>query len=139
MVVFEAKEIKYKKHKKAIESIEKPAQVAELLKDLNNDPHEKFCLLLMNAQNGILRKEYYGLLDRCAVNTHDIYKQVILWSATRVIIAHNHPSGKAYPSQADRDITEKLKKGLKLLDVELLDHVIVTQDDYYSFQANNDI
>ena len=62
-----------------------------------------------------------------------IVRQAVLTQAAGVIIAHNHPSGNVLPSQSDIKETEKLKKALKYLNISLVDHIIISDDRYYSF------
>ena len=67
------------------------------------------------------------------INITTIAKFLINQLATGFIVFHNHPSGKLEPSNSDKDLTEKLKTGMKLLDIALLDHLIITEESYYSF------
>ena len=71
------------------------------------------------------------------VNIKEICQLALLGHAMQIIIAHNHPSGTLTPSQADRKLTDKLKNTLNLLDIELLDHLIITSESYISFVDNN--
>ena len=63
-------------------------------------------------------------------------KNAILNTASGLIVAHNHPSGNLNPSESDTKITQKIKEAGNLLDVQLLDHLIIANDDYYSFADN---
>ncbi|MBE7172487.1 MAG: JAB domain-containing protein [Williamsia sp.] len=74
-----------------------------------------------------------GGISACIVDPKIIFATVLKARATSVILAHNHPSGSLQPSQADIDLTKKLKDGSALLDVSVLDHLIVTPFSYYSF------
>ena len=62
-----------------------------------------------------------------------IFVAALKSGATGVLLAHNHPSGNLTPSQADIDLTRKIKEGGKLLEIQLLDHLIITSEGYYSF------
>lgn len=66
-------------------------------------------------------------------NTREIFKRVLLTNCHSIIIAHNHPGGSAKPSMDDIKTTEKIKEAAQLLDIRLNDHIIVTEEDYYSF------
>ena len=65
-----------------------------------------------------------------------IVKRALELLSTRIIILHNHPSGSATPSQADIDITRKIKEATALFDIELLDHIIISSSEHYSFKSN---
>jgi len=78
-----------------------------------------------------------GNYDKAIVEIREICKFALLNNATAVIIAHNHPSGNLTPSDEDKNITRQIKDALKLLNVELLDHLIIHQNQYYSFADNN--
>jgi DNA repair protein RadC len=73
------------------------------------------------------------------VDVRIIAKYAIEALATSVILAHNHPSGNLTPSQADITITEKIKAGLKILDIKVFDHLILTADSFYSMENNNEV
>ncbi|MEQ8802692.1 MAG: JAB domain-containing protein, partial [Haliea sp.] len=83
----------------------------------------------------ILRCEdlFYGTLDGAAVYPREVAVRALQYHAAAVILAHNHPSGVAEPSQADRRITERLQSALGLLDIRVLDHVIIGRGQSYSF------
>jgi DNA repair protein RadC len=68
-----------------------------------------------------------------------ILAPAILQNASAIIISHNHPSGNLNPSDADKDLTAKVKEAAKLIDVTLLDHIIMTDEKYYSFADNFDL
>lgn len=96
-----------------------------------------FILCLNQAQKTIgYAKISQGGIAGTVVDIRLIAKYAIENLAVSVIMAHNHPSGNLNPSHADIAITEKCKKGLKLLDINLLDHIILTADNHYSLQDN---
>lgn len=103
--------------------------------------YESVFLLLLNNSNKTIGyvKVSQGGLTGTIVDIRIIAKYCIESLSTSCILAHNHPSGKLIPSQADIDITKKLKDGLKLLDVKVLDHLILTKENYYSFADNGNI
>lgn len=96
---------------------------------------ESFFLLCLNNSNKTTgyAKISQGGITGTVVDVRLVAKYAIENLATSVIIAHNHPSGKLTPSQADIQITSKIKEGLKLLDVAVVDHLILTGNGYYSF------
>ena len=96
---------------------------------------ESFFILMLNRANNTIGyvKISQGGCVGTVVDIKLIAKYCIDSLCQNVILAHNHPTGNIQPSQADKDITEKIKKGLRLLDITVLDHVILTKNDYYSF------
>lgn len=96
-----------------------------------------FILLLNNANQTIgYAKISQGGITGTVVDVRLIAKYAVESLCTGVILAHNHPSGRLNPSQADINITEKTKKALALLDINLIDHLILTSDSYYSLSDN---
>lgn len=80
-----------------------------------------------------------GDLGGVQMPIYQIARNALLSNAAAVIIVHNHPSGNLNPSHQDHEITKKVKQGLETIDVQLLDHVIVTRDGYYSFEEEGDM
>ena len=101
-------------------------------------PHEEFWFLSLNRSNKVIAKHCIskGGLSNTIVDVRLIMKNAINDLASSIILAHNHPSGNLDPSDADKQITEKIKSATKLFDVTLLDHLIITDDNYYSFADN---
>jgi DNA repair protein RadC len=96
---------------------------------------EEFKVMLLNRANKVL-----GIVDISSGSTSNtiadpriIFAAAIKANASGIIVSHNHPSGNLTPSQADIDLTRKLKEGGKLLEVQVLDHVIISTEGYYSF------
>jgi DNA repair protein RadC len=100
--------------------------------------YESFFLLLLNNSNQTIgyAKISQGGVTSTVVDVKIIAKYVVDSLATGIILAHNHPSGNLNPSTADINITSKVKEAMKLFDVAVLDHIILTADSFYSF-ANN--
>ena len=124
------------KEKKKISS---PADVVEFLKnDIGILPEEKMVTMFLNASNKIICREDIseGTVARSAVYPSKIVKKAVSVNARSVIVAHNHPGGVCKPSQNDIIATEAIQKALKTVDILLLDHIIVTNADYYSFKDN---
>lgn len=100
---------------------------AYLKLQLRDLPHEVFALLLLDNQHRVVHFEplFRGTLDGASVYPREVVKLVLRYNAAAVILAHNHPSGVAEPSPADREITQRLKQALALIDVRILDHFII--------------
>jgi DNA repair protein RadC len=107
-----------------------------ILKGIMGDlSHEEAWVLLLNNAGRLLshRKTSQGGLTGTIMDPRLIIREALLAGSTRIVIAHNHPSGNLSPSDADMAITKKIKESASLVDITLLDHIIVTQDKYYSF------
>lgn len=96
---------------------------------------ESFMLLVLNNSNDILGIKVIseGGITATVVDVRLIFQTVLKAHGTAFIIAHNHPSGKLKPSDADLNLTQKIKEGAKVLDLRLLDHLIITKTAFYSF------
>ena len=89
--------------------------------------HEVFCCLYLDKRHRLMHCEelFRGTIDGASVHPREIVKLALQRNAAAVIVAHNHPSGIAEPSQADELITQRIKEALGLVDIRLLDHLIV--------------
>jgi DNA repair protein RadC len=99
-------------------------------------PHEEFWVLYLNNSNKVIYKSQLskGGITGTVVDVRLIFKTALEHNATSVILCHNHPSGKLQASDADKEITKKLKMAGEQLDIKVLDHVIITEKGYLSFQ-----
>jgi DNA repair protein RadC len=97
--------------------------------------HEVFMALFLDSQNRVLAREelFRGTLTQTSVYPREVVKRALAHNAAGIILAHNHPSGVAEPSQADRWLTDQLKTALGLVDVKVLDHFIVAGPAGFSF------
>ena len=110
--------------------------IFELFQPILGDlPHEEFWVLLLNRSNKIIEKIKIsqGGVSGTVTDIKIILKQAIEKLASSVILCHNHPSGNRNPSKADDSITNKLKQGSELLDIQVLDHIIIADLEYYSY------
>lgn len=98
-------------------------------------PHEEFWVLMLNKANVVIKKEQVSMggVSGTVADPKIIFNKAIESLASAIILIHNHPSGNLKPSQADIALTRKLKEGGKLLDIPVLDHLIFTDESYYSF------
>jgi DNA repair protein RadC len=96
--------------------------------------HEVFAVLFLDAQHRLIemRELFQGTLTQASVYPREVVKQALALHAASVVLAHNHPSGTAYPSRSDEALTQTLKAALALIDVRVLDHVIVAPGDALS-------
>ncbi len=97
---------------------------------------EHLCVLFLDAKNRIIRHEIVsvGTLTASLIHPREIFKAAIRESANAIILVHNHPSGDTQPSNADKQVTRLLKEAGNLLQIDVLDHVIVGADDWFSFR-----
>lgn len=97
--------------------------------------HEVFCCVYLDNRNRVTGFEelFRGTLDGASVHPREVVKQALARNAAAVILAHNHPSGVAEPSQADEIITHRLKEALGLVDIRVLDHIVVGDGTCESF------
>ena len=99
------------------------------------EEHEVFTVFFLTTQHQVIAAEdmFKGTIDGCSVYPREVAKRALEHNAGAVIFAHNHPSGVSDPSQADKDITKRLKEGLALFDIRVLDHLIVAGAQVTSF------
>ena len=110
------------------ESIRSPADTEAFLQaHMRHLDHEVFCCLFLDNRHRVLcfDKLFRGTIDGTSVHPREVVKEALAVNAAAIILAHNHPSGVAEPSQADERITRRLKSALELVDIRLLDHLII--------------
>lgn len=98
-------------------------------------PHEEFWILLLSRANEVMKKVQIssGGVSGTVADPKIIFKEAIAHLSSAIILVHNHPSGNLKPSQADITLTKKIKEGGNFMDLPVLDHVIFTNDAYFSF------
>ncbi len=109
-------------------TISGPADTCEyLIARLRDQPQEVFCCLFLDNRHRVIRFEemFRGTVDGTSVYPREVVRRALALNAAAVILAHNHPSGVAEPSQADESITRRLKAALDLVDIRMLDHLVV--------------
>ena len=102
-------------------------------------PHEEFWVLYLNNSNKVIYKAQLskGGITGTVVDIRIIFKMAFEQNATAIILTHNHPSGKLMASDADLQITKRIKEAGKTLEIQVLDHIIITENGYFSFQDEN--
>jgi DNA repair protein RadC len=98
-------------------------------------PHEEFWIVYLNNSNKVISKTQLskGGITGTVVDLRLVFKMALEYGATSIVLCHNHPSGSLKPSDADIQITQKLKRAGESLEIAILDHVIVTETSYFSF------
>ncbi len=118
------------------ETIRNSKDVANYLKaQLQYKSHEVFIAIFLNQSNKILHNVILseGGITGTVVDTRLLLKKALEYNAVNMILCHNHPSGNLNPSQADKQLTHKIKDAAKLLDITVADHIIVSSEGYFSF------
>jgi DNA repair protein RadC len=106
-------------------------------KELGNLDREVFMVIMLDIRNNPIGKHTVsvGTLNQTIVHPREVFKAAILTNAFRVLLVHNHPSGEPDPSAEDRKLTKVLVDAGKLLDIEVMDHVIVGSERFFSFKG----
>ncbi|WP_294298311.1 DNA repair protein RadC [uncultured Chryseobacterium sp.] len=109
-----------------------------LKKYLSDIRTEEFWAIFLNQNNRVLHfaQLTQGGINQSIVDVRVLFKTALDHFSTGIIVAHNHPSGNLKPSKEDIDITQKIKEAGKILNIQLLDHLIITQNSYFSFSDN---
>lgn len=112
-----------------------------LISELRNETREVFAVLFLNNQHQVIKFErlFYGTIDAAAVYPRIVVEHAIKHQAAAVILSHNHPSGIAESSRADKQITQRLENALNLIDVRVLDHMIIAGHQCYSFAEQGEM
>jgi len=129
------------KNIKATEKIYSPKTAYELLRhDIENKEKEHLIALFLKGNQVVSKKIItIGTDNQTLISEKEIIREALRENAQGIIIAHNHPSGECYPSREDRLATNRLKEISKNLEINFLDHLIITSEKYYSFKENGDL
>lgn len=120
----------------SVKSISQSADAYHILEPFFSDlPHEEFYVIYLNQANFVqaVEKISSGGISGTVVDGKLIYKRALQLNASSIILSHNHPSGNLKPSEADKNITRRLGEFGKLIDIQVLDHLIVSDNGYFSF------
>lgn len=116
--------------------ISSPEDVFKIVKSkIKNYKKEHFYILALNTKNSIVCEISVGTLNASLVHPREVFAEAIKNRANSIILVHNHPSGDLTPSEDDIKITKKLVEGGKILGIEVLDHIIITENSYLSFKS----
>lgn len=126
------------------QTIKNPESLAIILRDILNaeelidQDKEHFWTIGLNSKNNIKYIELVslGILNASVIAPRETFRLGIMQAVAGIIIAHNHPSGEATPSKQDKEVTNSLKEAGKILGIPLLDHIIITKTDLFSFAQN---
>ena len=114
--------------------IDSPEKAVELLTDIRDKKQEYFACLTLDGANRLIAKRVVtiGTLTASLVHPREVFADAIADRAASIIVAHNHPSGSLEASQADREVTHRLRQAGELLGISLVDHIILTKHSYKS-------
>lgn len=121
------------------EAVKSPKEIADMMRSLFSIDYkleEEFWVICLNTKGKVhgIMSVAKGGYDFCMIDMKSLFTRVLLLGASKIIICHNHPSGDCTPSSQDMALTERVKQAAALLEIDLLDHVIVSNKDYYSFK-----
>lgn len=122
------------------DSLNSPIKVVDWLRfKLAYQDQEEFFVIYLNRAGKILKSEvlYKGSKNSSIVSIDEILRKAIILKASGIIVSHNHPSGNCKPSSQDIELTNKLKKACEMIDIPLIDHLIISRNDYFSFKSNS--
>ncbi len=117
--------------------IDEPIKAFELCKDLINATQEHFVILLLDTKNQLIQRVplHKGTINSSIVGIKEIFTEAVKFGAVSFIAVHNHPSGDPTPSQEDINVTRRIQEAGKLLEINLLDHVIIGHQKFASLQS----
>jgi len=120
--------------------ISSPEVLCEIIRNKITDySKEHFFVVSLNSRSKLINIESItiGILTASLVHPRETFSSAIRNHATQIIIAHNHPSGEAYPSEEDMKVTRRILEASKIMGIELIDHLIITSNGFYSFRKEN--
>ena len=120
--------------------LDNPDNVIEYLKhSMQGLPVEQFRVLYLNGRNQIINEEYQtnGTVCHASVYPREVVKTALRYNSSAMILAHNHPSGNLQPSRDDIKLTDRIYSAAKLFDIAIHDHLIITNNGYFSFADKN--
>jgi len=126
-------------------TVKRPEDIAKILQDILRtedkigQEKEHFYTIHLNHRNNIKLIELVtlGTLNASLVHPRETFRRAVIEGTAQIMIAHNHPLGSNEPSEEDKAITQQLKKAGEILGIELIDHIIFTQDNYLSLKEKN--
>lgn len=130
---------------KAKKKVSRPSDIVPTMQtilsrlDRHESMQEHFWVIGLNGANVVQYVDLVslGLLNQCSVHPREVYARTISDHMASIIVVHNHPSDNPDPSREDTEVTQRLKVAGELLGIALLDHVVITENDYYSFAEND--
>ena len=131
--------VNYRNPKNISDTLKDAEAVAKVMREiLPDNSREHFMAVYLNGAHQVIAYSIVstGTANASLVHSREVFQPALLCGATALLIGHNHPSGKEEPSFEDKKVTKMIKDVSELLGIKLLDHVIVTDDKFYSFVEN---
>jgi DNA repair protein RadC len=121
--------------------IKASAQAYTIFRKIAGKPQEYFVVLTLSGSHAPIKFHIVtiGLLNRAAVHPREVFRPAIRDNAAAVIVGHNHPSGELEPSPEDKEVTERLREASEIIGINFLDHLIVSEKGFYSFNENKEV
>jgi DNA repair protein RadC len=121
--------------------ISSPEDSVPLLADFANMKEEHFIVITLDGSHSLIKVHDItkGILNKTLTHPREVFRCAIIDSSASIIVAHNHPSGKNKPSKEDLDLTYRIKEAGNILGIDVLDHIIVSLEGYYSMLEHGDI
>ncbi|MCR4940094.1 MAG: DNA repair protein RadC [Treponemataceae bacterium] len=121
--------------------IKKPSDIIPFIQSYALKQEEHFLCITLSSSHEIKKVNLIskGILNKSLVHPREIFADPITDRAAAIILAHNHPSGDALPSEQDVEATQKILEASRIIGIQLLDHIIITKTDYFSFREQTDI
>lgn len=119
-----------------VPAISSPTDALAFLTDIRSQAKEHFLCLYLNARNHLIHREVVsiGSLSASIVHPREVLRPAILKSASSIVLAHNHPSGDVAPSQEDIELTRRLVQAGQIIGIEVVDHIIITENEFTSLK-----
>lgn len=138
LAAFELSKRALNKFDNSLPFIDSPQKAVDQLTDIRTKTKEHFVALYLNARNQLIHREIIsiGTLNSSLVHPREVFAPALEHKAASIILAHNHPSGDLTKSLEDQHITDRLVEAGKLLGIDILDHLIITKDNFISFKEN---
>lgn len=133
------KECCFNHHGNALNNPEKIVTALNAVEDMEYLPEEHMYMLAFNSQldvSGFFHISH-GTVNMSVASPREIFLRSVLCNATGIVLVHNHPSGNPAPSQEDRLTTQRIRQAGKLMEIQLIDHIIIGAGCYYSFREND--
>ncbi len=122
--------------------LNRPEKVFQYMKtELELKTQEQLVALYLNTKGELIKKKtlFVGSLNSSLIHPREIFKYAVIFSAASIVLVHNHPSGDPTPSSQDLDITKRIYDNSLMMDIQLVDHIIIGRDRYYSFKEHRQI
>ena len=119
-------------------NIKNPIDIISYFNELLKDKKQEFYVLYLDNKNNVIenKKLFVGTLNKSIVHPREIFKEAYILSSASIVCVHNHPSGNVTPSQEDISLTRKIHEIALIHEIKLLDHIIVGDNNYFSFYEN---